>query len=226
MWPVFDSSHKAIFLEIEFQSDRAAGILACAYLEDQLADAIKADLADESQVIRRVFTGYGPLATFSSKIDMALLLNIIDRKGHKELTTLRKIRNYFAHGTTMVTFKEQRIKDLCDHLPKPHTSRIRRRTVAKDEHLKEKDFKQWTNELFLRWTRGKDTPRNRFMRAVKLYAVAFALHVETKRREGIHRRASPDKPAQPHPRRAPVPSEPIRKPPGTGRKRRRRSSQA
>ena len=51
MWPVFDSSHKAIFLEIEFQSDRAAGILACAYLEDQLADAIKADLADESQAL-------------------------------------------------------------------------------------------------------------------------------------------------------------------------------
>src|SRR5579875_319519 len=64
-----------IRLELQTQSDRGAAILGGAYVESILEGAIKARLIDlkinEGQTLfGRLFTGYGPLATFSAKIDV------------------------------------------------------------------------------------------------------------------------------------------------------------
>jgi hypothetical protein len=45
-----------------------------------------------------VFTGHGPLATFSAKISLCSLLGLTTPNVRHDLTVLRKIRNDFAHS--------------------------------------------------------------------------------------------------------------------------------
>ena len=82
------------------ESDRAAAILAAAYFEDRLRDAIMTRFValnrrDEIEI----FKDYGPLSTFKAKVDIAFALGLYDRKIRKDLHTVRRIRNKFAHSS-------------------------------------------------------------------------------------------------------------------------------
>jgi len=58
----------------------------------------------------------GPLANFSSKIDMAFRLGLISGKFTRDLHIVRKIRNYFAHDIYGCSFENgsvmSRIREL------------------------------------------------------------------------------------------------------------------
>ncbi|NPU93980.1 MAG: hypothetical protein HPY82_18880 [Gammaproteobacteria bacterium] len=64
----------------------------------------------------KIFDGYGPLATFSAKTDMALLLGLITERVHKDINLIRKIRNIFAHEAEKVGFEIDQVKGLCAKL--------------------------------------------------------------------------------------------------------------
>jgi hypothetical protein len=108
-WQLFDVAHAPIVAEIEKQSDRAAAIVATAFLEEQLVETIKACLADEPQIINRIFKGQGPLASLSAKIDLGLLLKIYGKRDHRQLVTIKDVRNKFAHGVRPLAFESQDI---------------------------------------------------------------------------------------------------------------------
>lgn len=52
-----------------------------------------------NNMAERIFDGYGPLSTFSAKIDVAFALDLIDADVHRDLRTIKDIRNCFAHTT-------------------------------------------------------------------------------------------------------------------------------
>jgi DNA-binding MltR family transcriptional regulator len=87
----------AAFKEMQGNSDRAAGIVASAIVEDHLTTALKSRFHYDEPMIRELFKGIGPLAPFSTKIKLAFLIGLLSARACKDLQTVRRIRNDFAH---------------------------------------------------------------------------------------------------------------------------------
>jgi DNA-binding MltR family transcriptional regulator len=119
--------HFEIRAEIEAQSDRAAALVAAAYLEERLREAIRALFTDAVVQVKesgqtvesRLFEGTGPLATFSAKISIALALGLVGPESLRELHLIRKIRNEFAHNAEPLGFGDSPVSDWCRELHFP-----------------------------------------------------------------------------------------------------------
>ncbi|MCK1337965.1 hypothetical protein IVB38_18560 [Bradyrhizobium sp. 38] len=94
--------------EIPKQRDRGAAIIATAMLEEHLLEAVQSRLARHQSTGKKVFNGYGPLATFSARIDFGLLLGLYAESDHRDLHLIRRIRNNFAHSMHPISFKSKR----------------------------------------------------------------------------------------------------------------------
>ncbi len=81
------------------------GIVGAAIIEEKLVEALLTKMRPLSATMkRRLFDGYGPLSSFSAKIDLSYALQLIDKKTSDDLTIIRKIRNQFAHSMSLVNF--------------------------------------------------------------------------------------------------------------------------
>lgn len=160
---VGDEKDEPVFLEIHKQTDRAAALIAMAYLEQKLLVAIKARLNENEKVENNLFKGSGPLGSLSAKVDLALLMGIIEGETHKILHTLREIRNEFAHVPEPRSFNSQRINDLCKNIQ-----------VEVDVELVERSTKKSTRVKIDRATNPKDA----FLNGVKM--AVFLVGMETR----------------------------------------------
>jgi hypothetical protein len=115
-WVSLSADHDAIIAEIENQSDRAAAIVAFSFLEDRLADLLVSRFEDFPKIVTKVMRGVGPLATFSAKNDLALLMGLYDSRTYRDLVTLKDIRNKFAHAAQPISFRTQSVIELCNNL--------------------------------------------------------------------------------------------------------------
>ncbi len=89
-------------------------------LEYDLERAIKWKLRPlNKEMKKRLFDSYGPLSTFAAKIDIAYALDITTDAIHKELNTMRRIRNAFAHTKDSLSLDEEPIKTLFYELKRP-----------------------------------------------------------------------------------------------------------
>jgi DNA-binding MltR family transcriptional regulator len=202
-------THGPVIKEIREQSDRAAAILAVSFLEDRLAALLQAWLVDEPNIISKMFGGSGPLATFSAKIDMALLLGVLEKSRHRELHLIRDIRNKFAHGLEALTFETPRIRDQCENFSPPVFSDPPYIDAAELEKIKQTNFDQWMVGWISAASSGPDTPRERYLIAVRMNYLNFDLLVELKRRgklDGPPKNPSPDIYEQQPRRRVPFPN--------------------
>lgn len=214
-WPVMNATHGPVINEIREQSDRAAAILAVSFLEDRLAALLQAWLVNDPNIVSKMFGGSGPLATFSAKIDMALLLGIFGRSRHRELHLIRDIRNKFAHGLEALTFDTPRIRDKCENFPPPAFSEPSHMEASELEKMKQTDFDQWMLEWVSAASSGPDTPRERYLIAVRMNYLNFDLLADLKRRGKLD--VAPKKPSletyEPHPpRRVPFSNQSHKSP--------------
>lgn len=105
--------------ELEGESDRAAAIVGAAWVEDSLRGALASFLIPHAEAWKRLFSGSGPLATFSTKIDLACLVGMISEAVRADLHSIREVRNEFAHQIahrvehTRLGFATQHLKDKC-----------------------------------------------------------------------------------------------------------------
>ena len=97
------------------ESDRAAAVLIASFLEDVMAGKLRAILVDDKKVAK-LFDGYGPLATFAGKIDMAFALGLLTPGMETDLNLIRKVRNHFAHSPRVTDFGDARVKSWCADL--------------------------------------------------------------------------------------------------------------
>jgi DNA-binding MltR family transcriptional regulator len=73
-------------------------LLGSAVLEDDLAYLLAAQMPKLSKRKKdKLFTGYGPFASFSVKIDVAHAMQIITDDMRRNLHAIRAVRNKFAH---------------------------------------------------------------------------------------------------------------------------------
>jgi len=102
------------FLDIlRKESDRACALMAAAYLDERLQQAIQARLCAEPKALEALLGNARPLSSFSARIDMALLLGAISREAHRDLHLLRGLRNEFAHTSAQMTFESPRARPRC-----------------------------------------------------------------------------------------------------------------
>ena len=85
--------------------------------ENMLSWVLKsAMMGGSNRLLGRIFEGYGPLSTFSAKIDVAAALKLIDTDTVGDLRAIKDIRNHFAHATTIASFTHSEVADLCKKL--------------------------------------------------------------------------------------------------------------
>lgn len=103
--PKPDPAYERVDLAAEVlnqESDRGFVIFAASLVGDSLTRLIKSRLRDDeasrNTVIDPLFSGLGPLATFSAQIKLAYAMKLIAKEGYEALELLRKMRNEFAHS--------------------------------------------------------------------------------------------------------------------------------
>lgn len=95
------------------ESDRGAALMAAAFLDVELKEMLQFFFVEEKTIHERYFGYNGPCGAFSGRIDTAFLLGLISRSDQKDLTTIRKIRNDFAHVHEVISFDTPAIRDRC-----------------------------------------------------------------------------------------------------------------
>lgn len=115
-WFISNPSEQEVLKNLDKDTDRAAAIVAAAILDKRLTDAISYRFHPHDEIHGSFFRSTGPLGTFSVKIDMAYVLGLIGSEAHRDLMTIKNIRNAFAHHLDIIDFDSQRIRDLCANL--------------------------------------------------------------------------------------------------------------
>lgn len=103
--------HDVFVKEFQKESDRACVILSVAMLDRALETILKARLVPTGSSEDEFLEGaYAPLSTFSARIGLAHRIGLISTKLCRDLHTIRKIRNDFAHNITGCSFEDTSVR--------------------------------------------------------------------------------------------------------------------
>lgn len=104
-------------MELFKSPDVALVLIEAAALEHVLRLRIRDLMMPLSKKLNeRLFEGYGPLSSFSAKVDVAFALKVISEEAYRELTLVRKIRNELAHSFEDISFRHPDVIPLCKQL--------------------------------------------------------------------------------------------------------------
>ena len=86
--------------EFHDESDRAVVVLAAAKLDEYLRIVISKRLISTTKSSQEddLLGSNRPISTFSSRIELAYRIGLIDSKTSRTLNLIRRLRNDFAHG--------------------------------------------------------------------------------------------------------------------------------
>lgn len=105
------------FEQMEFDSDRAAAIVAGSIVEQRLEQALRSRMkANKPKETGDIFRSSGPLGSFSSKIAISYLLGMLSDDAHHDVLILKNVRNDFAHKLDFDHFDLPSSKDRCKRL--------------------------------------------------------------------------------------------------------------
>lgn len=104
--------------EFKREGDRAAAVLAAAYLDHLLGDLIAAAMKVGSGEVEKLLLGRDtdPLGTFSARVKAIYCLGLLSKDEFRDLSLIGKIRNEFAHELTGLSFETQSIAHRCREL--------------------------------------------------------------------------------------------------------------
>lgn len=134
---VLDPYIQDILHELDNQSDRGAALIAASMLDITLRWLIQCRLATFPDCAKILFLDEGaPMGSFASRIKMARALGCIGQLSYDHLTSIRLIRNQFAHSPLKIDFTNEAISDEIEKLLpdnpewKPEWSAQRRRYIG------------------------------------------------------------------------------------------------
>lgn len=99
------------------QSDAGNALVVAGLVEDWLEKLLLAkgrELTKDD--VSRLFGRGAPLNSFSSKIEIAYMFELIDQAMRDDMRRIKDIRNAFAHTTRYVYFNSSHIADRCRNL--------------------------------------------------------------------------------------------------------------
>jgi DNA-binding MltR family transcriptional regulator len=98
------------------QTDRGCALVAAAWVDDALAEYVRAVLRPKQEIADDMLKPGGLLGSFGARINIAYMFGLIEQYEYDDLERIRKIRNEFAHVRENCRFTTQKIKDLCNNL--------------------------------------------------------------------------------------------------------------
>jgi len=142
--PTMDQSGlDALKKECAGESDRGAALLAAAYLEGTLEQALRRCLVRDELGDMLFDESGGPLGTLAAKLKLGRALGVIPELIFRDLELIRSIRNDFAHHPDRLTFDTPSVSSRCDAT---HTG-IHIRTLEKASGVKDPNWSP--RELYL-----------------------------------------------------------------------------
>ena len=101
--------------DLNRESERGAVLISVSYLERQLKEIVSAFLC-EGEASARLLEGFNaPLGTLAARAAAAAALGLISAREYRDVETIRRIRNQFAHDHR-TSFSDQGIVDRCQNL--------------------------------------------------------------------------------------------------------------
>jgi DNA-binding MltR family transcriptional regulator len=97
-------------------TERGAALAAVANLDSDLADCLKLVMVKDDDAINQMFGEQGSLSAFGARVRFSYLLRLIDKQMYKELLTINKIRNAFAHKKDVDSFTHPNIQGHASNL--------------------------------------------------------------------------------------------------------------
>jgi hypothetical protein len=119
VWSVRDDREFAIFREIESASDRVTAIVAAAFIEERLRDAISARLLRDPKGLKNLFDPDGALGNYETRVKMGYMLGIYVKETRDNLEAIGKIRNRFAHRTHITDFNHKELEPFFKQITLP-----------------------------------------------------------------------------------------------------------
>ena len=114
--PLNAGKYNEIVKSFHEETDRAAGILAGAFVEHYLKDFLRTFLKKDTVVDELFDAPFAPLSTFAARAKLAYAMNLISNDSLKDLDIIRAIRNHFAHHPVDTSFKNAEVAGLCAEL--------------------------------------------------------------------------------------------------------------
>lgn len=109
-----------LFAELQEANDRSVVITLTAFTEDALEFVIAKRLRRMTkEEYLHAFRFDGPFGSFSRKIEVAYLMEAIDKRLRNQLTDLRELRNACAHSKLPISFKTPAFASVAKRLLHP-----------------------------------------------------------------------------------------------------------
>lgn len=120
-WLTRDPHEERFLGALASQPDRVVGLSAPILIDRRLVLAIQARWTDteDGKLFDELFRDGGALGSPKTRAQVAFAIGLIDEPALKDLLTVLKIRNAFAHLLEADSFEEQRIAALAGNLALP-----------------------------------------------------------------------------------------------------------
>jgi DNA-binding MltR family transcriptional regulator len=168
----------------ETKSDRAAAIVAATFVEDHLTRVLRHNFEQDDKLLEELFRPGGPLSDFGVKIDLGYLMGFYSKIAWKELDTIKKVRNDFAHKMEVRDFTHDRARELTNNLTMWEIQQIKLSasegigakknlmvTIGQNQEVGEKETLMFPTPM------TSTSHRERFVSACKFYIAIMSLTI-------------------------------------------------
>jgi hypothetical protein len=167
--------------EMEGLSHRATAVVGGAFVEEHLTYALRSRMVPDEKVIQERFAPGRAFGDFGAKIDLGYLMGVYGKQAYKELITIRRIRNDFAHQLEVNSFDRDDMRDRCENLVLFQAKIVKAIRgedgysidLVLDERRKERDEEISLSDFSFQTC--PPSPRDRFATACKFYIAAFSI---------------------------------------------------
>ncbi|MFI3157190.1 MAG: MltR family transcriptional regulator [Methylococcaceae bacterium] len=102
--------------DYKHDNDREIVIVGCAYIESLIKDILEATFIDDHKEVKQLLSdSTGSLSSLVPRSRLLYLLGVIPELVYKDILTIGKIRNLFAHNVSM-SFDDNAVCQLCRNL--------------------------------------------------------------------------------------------------------------
>jgi hypothetical protein len=116
-------------------TDRVAGIMGAALVENNLIKAIKSALEDSEDLGALFHEESAPFGTFKARTVAGKALGLFGKEVADDLDLIRDIRNQFAHALLSLTFENEHIRRRCAKLTEYKFGGLGERDIS-DERMR------------------------------------------------------------------------------------------
>lgn len=102
--------------DYEHDNDREIVIVGCAYIESLIKEIVEATFIDDRNESQKLLNdSTGPLSGLVPRARLLYMLGVIPKLVYKDIQTVGKIRNEFAHKVS-ASFTDNKVQQLCGNL--------------------------------------------------------------------------------------------------------------